>query len=172
MNPETGEPCAPEEPGEIQFRGGGALLYYYNDAQATADTIIDGGWVRTGDRGKFDAEGWIYYLGRLKDMLKVGGENVAASEIEFFINQHPEVKMVQVIGAPDKRLDEVPVAFVERAPGGTVTAEDLIAMCQGELAKWKIPRDVVFVTEWPMSSTKVQKFRLRELLPEKYLDDA
>jgi len=172
MNPETGEPCAPEEPGEIQFRGGGALLYYYNDAQATADTIIDGGWVRTGDRGKFDAEGWIYYLGRLKDMLKVGGENVAATEIEFFINQHPEVKMVQVIGAPDKRLDEVPVAFVERAPGGTVTAEDLIAMCQGELAKWKIPRDVVFVTEWPMSSTKVQKFRLRELLPEKYLDDA
>jgi len=168
MHPETGEPCEPEEPGEIQFRGGGALLHYYKDPQATEDTIIEGGWVRTGDRGKLDADGWLYYLGRLKDMLKVGGENVAASEIEFFISRHPEVKMVQVIGAPDKRLDEVPVAFVERVPGGTVAAEELIAMCQGELAKWKIPRDVVFVTEWPMSSTKVQKFRLRELLPAKY----
>ena len=168
MHPDTGQPCAPGEAGEIQFRGGGALVLYYNDPKATADTIIDGGWVRTGDRGKIDAEGWLYFLGRLKDMLKVGGENVAASEIEFFISRHPDVKMVQVIGAPDKRLDEVPVAFVERVPGGTVTAQELIEMCQGELAKWKIPRDVVFVTEWPMSSTKVQKFRLRELLPQRF----
>ncbi len=168
MHPETGEPVATGEAGEIQFRGGGAFSHYYKDMKATEETIIEGGWIRTGDRGKLDDEGWLYYLGRLKDMLKVGGENVAASEIEFFLSQHPQVKMVQVIGAYDKRLDEVPVAFVERTPGATVTAEELIAMCQGELARWKIPRDVVFVRDWPMSSTKIQKFRLRELLPKRF----
>jgi fatty-acyl-CoA synthase len=100
--------------------------------------------------------------------LKVGGENVAAAEIEFFLNSHPDVKMVQVIGGADPRLGEVPVAFVERAPGAMVEASELIAMCQGQLARWKIPADVVFVTEWPMSTTKVQKFRLKDLLPEQF----
>jgi fatty-acyl-CoA synthase len=170
IHPETGAPSGPDEPGEIQFRGGGAFAFYYKDPKATAETIIEGGWVRTGDRGKLDRDGWLYYLGRLKDMLKVGGENVAAAEIEFFLAQNPGVKLVQVIGAPDARMGEVPVAFVERAPGSVVTGEELIGMCQGELAKWKIPRDVVFVSEWPMSSTKVQKFKLRELLPERYRD--
>lgn len=168
VDPESGTVCAPEAMGEIQFRGGGAFLHYHRDPEATAAAILPGGWVRTGDRGRIDAGGWLHYAGRLKDMLKVGGENVAAAEIEFFLTRHPDVKMVQVIGAPDARMGEVPVAFVERVPGGTVTQEALIAMCQGELARWKIPRAVVFVSEWPMSSTKVQKFRLRALLPEPY----
>lgn len=172
IDPDTSLPCPPEVMGEIQFRGGGAFLHYYRDPDATAATILSGGWVRTGDRGRIDADGWLHYAGRLKDMLKVGGENVAAAEIEFFLTRHPEVKLVQVIGAPDEKMGEVPVAFVERVPGGTVTAGALIAMCQGELARWKIPRDVVFVTEWPMSSTKVQKFRLRDLLPETYRSSA
>ncbi|MFV3127151.1 class I adenylate-forming enzyme family protein [Niveispirillum sp. KHB5.9] len=171
-DPETGAVCPPDAVGEIQFRGGGAFLHYYRDPDATAATILPGGWVRTGDRGRIDEDGWLHYAGRLKDMLKVGGENVAATEIEFFLTRHPEVKMVQVIGAPDVKMGEVPVAFVERVPGGTVTAEALCAMCQGELARWKIPRDVVFVSEWPMSSTKVQKFRLREWLPERYRPSA
>jgi acyl-CoA synthetase (AMP-forming)/AMP-acid ligase II len=76
--------------------------------------------------------------------------------------------MVQVIGGADDRLGEVPVAFVERSPGGTVSARELIAMCEGQIAKWKIPRDVIFVTEWPLSTTKVQKFRLKELLPARF----
>ena len=168
VDPETGRLCPVEVAGEIQFRGGGALAYYYRDPQATAQTILEGGWVRTGDRGKLDAQGWLYYLGRLKDMLKVGGENVAAAEIEFFLSQHPQVKLAQVIAAPDERMGEVPVAFIERAPGATVTEEALLEMCAGQLARWKIPRAVVFVTEWPMSATKVQKFRLRELLPERF----
>jgi fatty-acyl-CoA synthase len=172
VDPESGEVCGPDRSGEIQFRGGGALKEYYRDPEATAATILPGGWVRTGDRGKMDGDGYLYFLGRLKDMLKVGGENVAAAEIEFFLNQHPDVKMVQVIGGADARLGEVPVAFVERVPGGTVTAEELIEMCRGEIAKWKIPRDVVFVTEWPMSTTKVQKFRLRDMLPERFRSDA
>ena len=154
--------------GEIQFRGGGAFKLYYRDPESTAATILPGGWVRTGDRGKIDGDGNLHFLGRLKDMLRVGGENVAAAEIEFFLNQHPAVKMVQVIAAPDERLGEVPVAFVELLPGGEVTADALKAMCQGQLARWKIPADVVFVDEWPMSATKVQKFKLREQLPERF----
>jgi len=172
VDPDTGEECPPDTPGEIEFRGGGALREYYRDAEATAATILPGGWVRTGDRGKRDADGYLYYLGRLKDMLKVGGENVAAAEIEFFLNRHPDVKMVQVIGGADARMGEVPVAFVERTPGGSVTAEELIAMCHGQIARWKIPADVVFVTEWPLSTTKVQKFRLKELLPERFREAA
>lgn len=168
VDPDSGVVLGPDQPGEIQFRGGGALREYYRDPEATAETILLDGWVRTGDRGRMDGDGYLYYLGRLKDMLKVGGENVAAAEIEFFLNQHPDVKMVQVIGGADDRLGEVPVAFVERSPGGTVSAQDLIAMCEGQIAKWKIPRDVIFVTEWPLSTTKVQKFRLKELLPERF----
>lgn len=167
-DPDTNLPVPSDTPGEIQFRGGGALAYYYKDPRATEQTIVEGGWVRTGDRGRLDEAGWLFYLGRLKDMLKVGGENVAASEIEFFLNQHDGVKMVQVIGVPDARLTEVPIAFVERNPGQDVSAEELVAMCQGQLAKWKIPREIVFVTEWPMSSTKVQKFRLRELVADRF----
>jgi fatty-acyl-CoA synthase len=171
-DPETGKVCGPDLPGEIQFRGGGALKEYYRDPAATAETILPDGWVRTGDRGKIDEAGYLHYLGRLKDMLKVGGENVAAAEIEFFLNRHPDVKMVQVIGGADARMGEVPVAFVERVPGGTVTADELIAMCQGQIARWKIPADVVFVTDWPLSTTKVQKFRLKELLPARFRADA
>ena len=168
VDPESGETCEAERPGEIQFRGGGAFKLYYRDPEATAATIIADGWVRTGDRGKMDEHGYLYYLGRLKDMLKVGGENVAAAEIEFFLTRHPEVKMVQVIGGADDRLGEVPVAFVERAAGGTVSGEALIDMCDGQLARWKIPAEIIFVTEWPMSTTKVQKFRLTEQLPERF----
>ncbi len=105
-------------------------------------------------------------------MLKVGGENVAALEIETFIQQHPGVKMVHVIGIDDSRLGEVPVAFVERMTGSAVTAADIISFCMGRLAKWKVPRAVVFMTEWPMSTTKVQKFRLREFLPSRLSDSA
>lgn len=171
-DPDTGAVLGPEQPGEIQFRGGGAFKLYYGDPEATAATILPEGWVRTGDRGKMDDSGYLYFLGRLKDMLKVGGENVAAAEIEFFLNRHPDVKMVQVIGGADARMGEVPVAFVERTPGGTVEAQELIAMCDGQLARWKIPAAVIFVTEWPMSTTKVQKFRLKEQLPERFRSDA
>ena len=169
VDAESGEICEAGAPGEIQFRGGGALKCYYKDLEATAAAILADGWVRTGDRGKIDEAGWLHFLGRLKDMLKVGGENVAAAEIEFFLNQHPEVKMVQVIAGADDRMGEVPVAFVERSPGGTVAADELIGMCQGQLARWKIPAEVIFVTEWPMSATKVKKFELREMLPKRFL---
>jgi acyl-CoA synthetase (AMP-forming)/AMP-acid ligase II len=165
VDPTTLQDVPPESRGEILFRGAGAFRGYYKDPQATSATILPGGWVRTGDLGMFDKEGWLFFLGRLKDVLKVGGENVAAGELESFLSSHPEVKFVQVIGKQDERLGEVPVAFIERNPGATAEADDIIAFCKGKIASYKIPRQVIFVTEWPMSATKVQKFRLRALLP-------
>jgi fatty-acyl-CoA synthase len=165
VSPETGETAPAESTGEIQFRGGGAFRGYYKDSRATRETILPGGWVRTGDLGKLDAQGWLYYLGRLKDMLKVGGENVAVAEIESFLSSHPAVKFVQVIGKPDHRFGEVPVAFVERNAGFASSPQELIDFCAGKIARYKIPSDVIFVAEWPMSATKIQKFKLRELLP-------
>ena len=104
----------------------------------------------------------ISFHGRIKDMLKVGGDNVAAIEIESFLSGHPAVKLAQVIGVPDDHLLEVPAAYIELNENQTVTEESLIDWCKGEIASFKIPRHVRFVTEWPMSSTKVQKFRLVE----------
>ncbi len=97
-------------------------------------------------------------------MLKVGGENVAAVEIESFLASHPAVKLAQVVGVPDARLLEVAAAFVELHDGARVEADELIEFCRGKIASFKIPRHVRFVTGWPMSSTKVQKFKLREAL--------
>ena len=99
-------------------------------------------------------------------MLKVGGENVAALEIESFLSTHPAVKLAQVVGLPDQRYMEIPAAFVELVDGRSASEDELIAFCRGQIASFKIPRHVRFVTEWPMSTTKVQKFRLRERLME------
>jgi acyl-CoA synthetase (AMP-forming)/AMP-acid ligase II len=99
-------------------------------------------------------------------MLKVGGENVAAVEIEAFLQQHEAVKLAQVVGVPDRRLIEVPAAFIELEPGHEATEEALIEFCKGKIASFKIPRHVRFVTEWPMSSTKIQKFRLQKRIRE------
>jgi acyl-CoA synthetase (AMP-forming)/AMP-acid ligase II len=95
-------------------------------------------------------------------MLKVGGENVAALEIESFLSTHPAVRMAQCVGLPDPRLVEIPAVFVELEPGQSATEDELIAYFKGELASFKIPRHVRFVESWPMSATKIQKFKLRE----------
>jgi fatty-acyl-CoA synthase len=166
VNPETGKECAQGERGEIWFRGGGAFLGYYKNSKATAEAITPEGWVRTGDIGEIDSHGWLYYIGRIKDMLKVGGENVAAAEIESFLSSHPAVRFVQVIGIPDDRMGEVPVAFIELNPGKSLDLEGVEAFCKGRIASFKIPRQIHMVTEWPMSATKVQKFKLRDLLPK------
>jgi fatty-acyl-CoA synthase len=104
------------------------------------------------------------FHGRYKDMLKVGGENVAAAEIEALLGRHPAVKLAQVVGIPDPKYAEVPAAFVELKPGASATGEELTAYCKAEIAAFKVPRVVRFVSEWPMSSSKIQKFRLREAL--------
>lgn len=163
VDPETLEDLPTGERGEILIRGYCLFDGYYKAPDKNAESFVDG-WLRTGDLCSLDEAGRIEFHGRIKDMLKVGGENVAAIEIESFLSSHPSVKLAQVVGMPDDRLLEVPAAFIELAPGAKLTEAELIEFCQGQIASFKIPRKVTFMTEWPMSSTKVQKFRLLELL--------
>jgi fatty-acyl-CoA synthase len=146
--------------GEIHVRGVSVCDGYYRDEEKNAEAFDADGWLHTGDRGELDEHGRLRFLGRLKEMLKVGGENVAAVEIESHISTHPAVKLVQVIGVPDDRLWEVPAAYVELRPGHTATEGDILAHCRGSIASFKVPRYVRFVEEWPMSASKIQKHRL------------
>ncbi len=110
------------------------------------------------------------FHGRTKDMLKVGGENVAAAEIEAVLNAHPAVELAQVVGAPDRRYEEVAAAFVKLKAGAGASAEDLIGHCVGKLARFKIPRYVRFVDEWPMSTSKIQKYKLKARIAAELAD--
>jgi fatty-acyl-CoA synthase len=164
VDPDANQPLPFGERGELVGRGPQMFTGYYGNPEATSAVIDEQGFFHTGDACSMDEHGEITYHGRIKDMLKVGGENVSAIEVESFLATHPAIKMAQVVGVPDDRLLEVGAAFVELAPGQTITAEEVIEFCQGRIARFKIPRYVRFVTEWPMSATKVQKFRLRERL--------
>ena len=148
--------------GEILIRGPSMFSGYYNDPARTEVVFLEREWVRSGDLGAVTPEGRIRYLGRLKDMLKVGGENVAAIEIEGFLCTHPAVKVAQVIAVPDDRLQEVAAAFVELQDGVELGPEELVRYCVGRIASFKVPRYVEFVSDWPMSATKIQKFKLLE----------
>ena len=161
VDPETLAPRPSGEPGEILIRGPTLFSGYLNDRDGTRAAMADG-WLRSGDLGALTARGHIRYLGRIKDMLKVGGENVAAIEIESYLCTHPAIKVAQVVGAPDDQLTEVPAAFVELKDGAQISAPEVIRYCIGRIASFKIPRYVYFITEWPMSSTKIQKFKLRD----------
>jgi acyl-CoA synthetase (AMP-forming)/AMP-acid ligase II len=150
------------EKGEILIRGYCLFEGYYKAPDKNAESFIDG-WLHTGDLCSVDENCRISFHGRLKDMLKVGGENVAALEIESFLATHPAVNLAQVVGVPDDRLFEVAAAYVELHPNRSVTAEELIEFCTGKMASFKIPRHIRFVESWPMSATKVQKFRLQKM---------
>jgi fatty-acyl-CoA synthase len=161
-DPLTDTALAPDLQGEIQLRGPILFDGYYKDPEKTAATFLAGGWMRTGDLGSVSADGRARYHGRLKDIIRVGGENLSPAEIEAHLMTHPAVLIAQALGIPDERLDEVPVAFVELRAGAAATEEELIAHCRGAIARFKVPRHIRFVEDWPMSATKVQKFRLRE----------
>lgn len=161
---ETGSVVPTGERGEICIRGPNMLAGYHNAPEKTAETIDADGFFHTGDIGSLDTHGHIMFHGRSKDMLKVGGENVAAAEIEAVLQTHPAVKLAQVVGVPHPRYVEVPAAFIELVEGGSASAEELVGHCRGRLAAFKLPRHVRFVTAWPMSTSKIQKFRLRDAL--------
>jgi len=161
-----GEDAATGERGEVLVRGYSVFEGYYRDPEKTAQALDRDGWFHTGDIGSVDDDGTVMFHGRLKDMLKVGGENVAAAEVEAQLQRHPAVKLAQVVGIPDAKYAEVPAAFVELRPDHHATAAELMDFCKGEIASFKVPRHVRFVTEWPMSSSKIQKFRLRAALIE------
>jgi fatty-acyl-CoA synthase/long-chain acyl-CoA synthetase len=163
-DPGTGAPLAVGEKGEILIRGYSLFEGYYRDPVASSAAIDVDGWYHSSDIGSVDEHGHLMFHGRLKDMLKVGGENVAAAEVELLLAQHDAVKLAQVVGIPDPRLEEVPAAFIELQPGAEVDEAELIAFCAKRAASFKVPRAVRFVREWPMSASKIQKFRLRETL--------
>src|SRR5580692_3141636 len=164
INPESGHDVQTGLRGEVLVRGYSVLEGYYKDPEKTAQAIDRDGWFHTGDIGSLDDHGTIMFHGRFKDMLKVGGENVAAAEIEALLGRHSAVKLAQVVGIPDAKYAEVPAAFVELNPGTAATEAELLSFCKAEVASFKVPRIVRFVQEWPMSSSKIQKFRLRQQL--------
>lgn len=152
------------ERGEVLIRGYSLFDGYYKDPQKTAEVLDKDGWYHSGDIGSLDESGHIMFHGRFKDMLKVGGENVAAAEVEAVLAAHPAVRLAQIVGLPDKRLAEIPAAFVECHAGQHVTPDELISFVNQRIASFKVPRHIRFIDEWPMSASKIQKFRLRRQL--------
>jgi fatty-acyl-CoA synthase len=152
--------------GEILVRGIGVMKGYYRDAERTAQVLDTAGWLHTGDLCSVDDDGQISYVGRTKDMLKVGGENVAPAEIESYLSKHPAVQLVQVVGVPDDRLVEVACAYIELREGFSAEPAEFIEYCRGQIAGFKVPRHVRIITQWPMSATKIKRFRLREMFLE------
>jgi fatty-acyl-CoA synthase/long-chain acyl-CoA synthetase len=136
---------------------------YYRQPDATAEAIDADGWLHTGDLGYVDDDGGLHFVDRIKDMIKPGGENVSPAEVERVIADFPGIARVAVVGRPDARLGEVPVAFVEPEAGAAVDLEALHGHCVAQMAGFKVPREFVVVDSWPMTeSGKIRKHTLRE----------
>jgi acyl-CoA synthetase (AMP-forming)/AMP-acid ligase II len=161
-DPETNAALDPGIEGELQVRGRYMMLGYYKKPDETKAAYTDDGWFRTGDAGVWRDDGYVRFLGRYKDMLKVGGENVDPMEVEGFLLDHPAVHQVAVVGCPDARLDEVAVAYVQKTEGVNIAAEEIIDFCRNKVASFKIPRHVVFIDDFPMTASgKIRKVDLR-----------
>jgi len=157
-----GASVPPGEPGEVVLRGPKVFAGYWRDPDATAKAFA-GGWFHTGDVGVRDEDGYLYIVDRLKDMIVSGGENIATSEVERVLYEHEAVVEAAVLGRPDDRWGEVPIAYVVVHPNATVTPDELIDHCRGQLAKFKVPRDVLFIDALPRNpSGKVLKRELRD----------
>jgi fatty-acyl-CoA synthase len=149
--------------GELCTRGYGVMRGYWDDAERTAEAIDPSGWMHSGDLAIIDEQGYCAIVGRLKDMLIRGGENIYPREIEDFLLRHPKVQSAQVFGVPDRRLGEEVCAFIVLKPGHSATAEEIQLFCRGQISHHKVPRYVRFVAEFPMTATgKPQKFVMRE----------
>jgi fatty-acyl-CoA synthase len=164
VDPETGAIVPRGVPGELCTRGYSVMLGYWGNEEATREAIDEGGWMHTGDLATADAEGYVNIVGRIKDMIIRGGENVYPREIEEYLYSHPAVLDVQVIGVPSEKYGEEVMAWVKRRPGVDVNGEELTAFCRGRIATFKIPAYWKFVDEFPTTVTgKIQKFRMREV---------
>ena len=162
-DPATEEPVPVGEPGEIWVRCASLMSGYWGRPEATAATITPDGWLRSGDGGHMDADGYVYVTDRIKDMIISGGENIYPAEIERVLAEHPSVGDCAVIGVPDEQWGEVPKAVVVAAPGQTVDAEALLAHCRAHLAAFKCPKSVDVLAELPRNPTgKVLKKDLRK----------
>ncbi len=164
IDPATGKQLPPNTPGEICCKTYMLMQGYYKKPEETAKTIDQDGWFHSGDMGLITEAGYLRFMGRYKEMLKVGGENMDPVELEGHLLKHPAVYQVKVVGVPDTRLNEVAAACVILNPGAHVSAEELMDFCK-DIANFKRPRHVLFVKEYPMTASgKVQKFTLRKLV--------
>src|SRR5699024_9919735 len=167
---ETGEDLPGGEIGELAVRGATVTHGYYKKPEETAKVIDKDGWLRTGDVGRIDENGYIQMLGRSKEMFKVSGELVSPREVEIAISHHPAVEEVQVVGVSDKMTTEIGAAFIELKENETLKRKDVIDWCAERMAKFKVPRHVWFIesADWPMTRTgKMQKFKLQDMAEER-----
>jgi fatty-acyl-CoA synthase len=163
VNPATGKIVPLGTPGELCTRGYSVMLGYWNNPEATAIAIDQARWMHTGDLATMDTEGYINIVGRIKDMVIRGGENVYPREIEEFLYTHPKISDVQVIGVPDEKYGEEVCAWIKLKPGEQATVEEIREYCKGQIAHYKIPRYITFVESFPMTVTgKIQKFLMRQ----------
>ena len=174
VDPETGETVPRGSGGEFLTRGYSVMLGYWNDPERTSDAIDADGWMHTGDLAVMDDEGYVNIVGRIKDMIIRGGENVYPREVEEFLYTHPDVVEVQVIGVPDVRYGEEIMAWIQLRDGAGTTAADVKDFCRGTIAHFKVPRYIKFTDSFPMTITgKIQKFKMRETsIAELGLEDA
>jgi fatty-acyl-CoA synthase len=150
-------------PGELLTRGYSVMLGYWDDAERTREAIDAARWMHTGDLATIDDEGYCNIVGRIKDMIIRGGENVYPREIEEYLYRHPKIQDVQVFGVPDAHYGEEICAYIKLRPGVQASGEEIIAFCRGQIAHYKVPRYVKFVDQFPMTVTgKVQKFVMRD----------
>lgn len=162
VNPETGAEVGPNEPGELLIKGPHVTTGYWRNPEATAKSLVDG-WFYTGDTARRDEDGFYTIIGRYKDMIKSGGENVYAAEVESAVREHPAVAECALIGKPDEKWGEVGLMVVVLEKGKTVTEQELKAYCDGKIARFKIPKEFVFTDALPYSPYgKVEKVKLKE----------
>jgi fatty-acyl-CoA synthase len=163
VDPESGAVVARGARGELCTRGYSVMLGYWDDLESTRTAVDAARWMHTGDLAVMDDEGYVSIVGRIKDMIIRGGENVYPREVEELLHTHPKVVDVQVIGVPDARYGEEVMAWVKLRDGETATADELRAFCEAEIARFKVPRYFKFVDAFPMTVTgKVKKFEMRE----------
>ena len=163
-DPDTGDVLPNGSVGELWYRGPNMFDGYFRDPELTEEVFDERGFFKTGDICEIDSDGRVTFVSRLKDMLKVGGENVSAAEVEGYLITHPAIALAQVVSAPDERYVEVPAAFIQLKPDMDATEEEIIEFCKGKIATYRIPRYVRFVDDWPMSGTKIKKIVLREMI--------
>ncbi len=174
VDPETGAVVPPGRSGELCTRGYSVMHGYWDDEPKTREAIDAEHWMHTGDLATMDAEGYVNIVGRIKDMVIRGGENIYPREIEEFLYRHPKVQDVQVVGLPDRKYGEELCAWIIAKPGQSVTEEEVREFCKGQIAHYKVPKYIRFVPAFPMTVTgKIQKFKIRdEMKAQLGLDEA
>jgi fatty-acyl-CoA synthase len=166
-DPETGATVQRGQTGEFCTRGYSVMKGYWGDEEKTREAVDAEGWMHTGDLATMDDEGYVNIVGRIKDMVIRGGENIYPREIEEFLYRHPKVQDVQVVGVPDQRYGEELCAWIIAKPGQSPTEDEVREFCRGQIAHYKVPRYIRFVREFPMTVTgKIQKFRIREAMKQ------